>query len=351
MACGLGDSALWAEAQAMPAVLAATLDAGEGLTEVAALLGRPPVRRIVVTGNGAAYYAALALWVAALCRPPARVDLVAVPAGVLASDFGWRPGDLPLVVSSSGRLRDVVELLDGRLPRPFAAVTADPDSPIGRSAAARAVVITRSQRALTHTQAYVGNVVALLAVWARLTGDRPLEMAVAAAPEACQRALAGAAEWAANVAVGTGVPAAVVAFGDGPGWPAAMEAALLCKEVARVPAEGMELREGATSGMYALGRGQLALSIPARPSEHTAEAERTCRATGAAAVRVPGAELGDPRLAPVTTFPAALALAAELGLAGGRDIDRPDWAAAYYATARSASRPLPADRQGSPHAN
>ena len=44
----------------------------------------------------------------------------------------------------------------------------------------------------------------------------------------------------------------------------------------------------------------------------------------------------DARLAPITTLPAAAALAAELALAGGHDVDQPTWTDAYYETARSA---------------
>ena len=59
------------------------------LAEVAAGAARSPelvalarrARRIVVTGNGAAYYAALALWTAAL-QAPQGPEVVALPAGV-----------------------------------------------------------------------------------------------------------------------------------------------------------------------------------------------------------------------------------------------------------------------------
>ncbi len=65
-----------------------------------------------------------------------------------------------------------------------------------------------------------------------------------------------------------------------------------------------------------------------------AGAENVCRRTGATVLAVPGGELGDRRVAALTTFPAALALAATLGTRAGIDVDDPDWAAAYYATAR-----------------
>ena len=48
-------------------------------------------------------------------------------------------------------------------------------------------------------------------------------------------------------------PADAVVFGSGPAWAAALEAALLLKEVSGMPAEGVETREGATSTMMALG--------------------------------------------------------------------------------------------------
>jgi hypothetical protein len=64
------------------------------------------------------------------------------------------------------------------------------------------------------------------------------------------------------------------------------------------------------------------------------EAVRLCADTGAATLRLP--VRGDARLAPITTLPAAAALAAELAIAGGHDVDHPAWTDAYYATARSA---------------
>ena len=84
-------------------------------------------------------------------------------------------------------------------------------------------------------------------------------------------------------------PAAAIAFSAGPGWAAALEAALLLKEVAGVPAEGVDAREGATSAMYALGAAHLAVSLPVGdPAE--AEAERLCAEAGGAGRALPGGE-------------------------------------------------------------
>jgi len=80
-------------------------------------------------------------------------------------------------------------------------------------------------------------------------------------PAALSDQLTGALEWADVLGSGLDTPRAAVVFGTGHGLVAASEAALLLKEVAGIPAEGMETREGATSGMYALGRGQFVLAL------------------------------------------------------------------------------------------
>ena len=110
----------------------------------------------------------------------------------------------------------------------------------------------------------------------------------------------------------------------------------MLKEIARVPAEGVETREGSTSAMFGLDRGHLMVSLdpPGDPlgDEALAAVRRRGRDDAAAAGR-----RADPRLAPITTLPAAAALAAELALAGGHDVDQPTWTDAYYQTARSAT--------------
>ena len=335
MADALRATRVWWEALALPETLATTTDAAGGFDEVVQLLSREEVRRIVATGNGAAFYVAHALWLASLGGRPARAAVVAVPAGLLARGrFEWRPGDRLLVVSSSGELRDAIEAINAGAPAPYAVVTSNPESTIARGAGARALVHVASQEALTHTQAFCGNVAAALSVWVRLTGDRELGEALRGAPARLERGLAEAETWADEVAGHAGTPSAAIVFGSGPAWAAALEAALLLKEVARVPTEGSETREGATSGMYALAPGQLAVSLPTGPDELLVEAEATCAGTGATVLRAPGGASADARLSAIATFPAALALATAIGLRRGLDVDKPGWADAYYATTR-----------------
>lgn len=335
-------TAVWGDAVGAPAVLARFLAVPEGLDDAAAALARPRVRRLVVTGNGAAHYVGLVLWTAALEGSGPGPEVVAVPAGLVARGrFHWRDGDALLVVSSSGELRDAVEAVDTGVPRPLAVLTSTPGSTLGRAADERIVVPVQRQESDTHTQAYLGNVLAALALLARMRDDRTLEAALDAAPGAVAGGLDGAQAWAAAATADLAAPPAATAFGSGTAWPAALETALLAKEVAGVPTEGMETREGATSGMYALAHDHLVLSLPgggavvgpgSDPLQD--EAERVCAATGATVLQVPGGATADRRLAPLTTFPAALALALHIAAARGVDPDRPPWATAYHATAR-----------------
>src|SRR5262249_17720990 len=115
----LRETGLWRDLHELPETLAATLEVRDGFAETAALLGASDVRRVVASGNGAAYYVTMALWLAAL-EGRGGLELVAVPAGLLARGaFRWRPGDALLAVSSSGELRDLIEAIDAGAPEPF----------------------------------------------------------------------------------------------------------------------------------------------------------------------------------------------------------------------------------------
>ncbi len=326
---------LWRETCAVPATLEQTLADTKSVATAARFLSGRHVRRVIATGNGAAFYAATALWLASL-DGRAGPDLLAVPAGLLARGaFSWREGDVLLAFSSSGEMRDVIEALDGGAPTPFAAITASPASTIGSRAGAVALVRVSSQEAVTHTQAFCGSVAAALAIWAAVTGDRMLQTAILGAPEIVANAVARALPWADGLPELR--PDAAIVFGSRHAWAGALEGALLLKEVAGVPAEGVETREGATSAMYALRPGHLVVSLPTVGDPLLEEAERICSARGASVIRAPGGDLSDPRLSAVTAFPAAVALAARIGVERGLDVDAPAWTDAYYAVARGAA--------------
>jgi fructoselysine-6-P-deglycase FrlB-like protein len=259
--------------------------------------------------------------------------VVAVPSGLLArASFRWRAGDRLLAVSSSGEFRDLVEAVDGAS-APYVAVTANADSTLGSRAAACALVRVLNQRAVTHTQAFCGGVAVALAIWTELTGDDTLARALAALPGQITGSLDATQEWLESADALD--PPVAIAFGSGPGWASALEAALLLKEVAGVPAEGVETREGATSAMMALQPGHLALSLPTGVDPLLEEAEEICRSRGATVLRAPSSGSGDRRLAAITSHSAAAALSARIGLGKGLDVDRPAWTDDYYRVARS----------------
>src|SRR5689334_1403510 len=146
----VGETGLWRDMREAPGALRTTLDMAAGFGDVAAFLTRPGAGRIVLTGNGAAYYAGLAVWLAALDGAPGP-ELTTVPSGVLlAGRFAWREDDALLVISSSGELRDVIEVL-ANIPRPYAVITADAGSTLAGGAEAVALQHVESQRAVTHT--------------------------------------------------------------------------------------------------------------------------------------------------------------------------------------------------------
>ena len=332
------ETGLWADVRELPAALRATLGAADGVAEAAELLSDPRVERIVATGNGAAYYVAHALWLASLESAGAGPPIVAVPCGIAVREqFRWHPGDAVLAVSSSGRFRDVVEIAERTDGRPCVALTASADSPLAAASNATVVQRVSSQRAVTHTQAVAGAYGSGLALWAAITRDDELVALLAAAADAAEAAVEEAQAWAAVALEALAVPAAAITVGAGTAWAAAVELALMLKEISRIPAEGVETREGATSAMFGLDRGHLMVSLDAEGDALGDEAVRLCAAAGATTLRLPGVAGVDPRLTPITTLPAASALAAQLALAAGHDVDRPTWTEAYYETARSAT--------------
>ncbi|MGA2803768.1 MAG: SIS domain-containing protein [Acidimicrobiales bacterium] len=330
-------TALWQDMCETPETVAATLDTATGHGELARLLASHRPGRIVATGNGASFYVATALWLASLSAP-LPTPVVAIPAGLLATDtFTLSPDDLVLAFSTSGELRDLVEIANGpQRSGAFGLVTSTPSSTLAAQADAVALVEVRNQRAVTHTQAYLGAAAVALDVLGRASGDSSLRAAADTMSTALSAQLVGALQWADEAAEDLTTPRAAVVFGTGQALVAASEAALLLKEVAGVPAEGMETREGATSGMYALGRDQLVLALPVGSDPLADEAVAICSGTGATVLTAPWPHGLDRRCAVAAHFAHPLALTIRVALAQGRDPDDPDWYATYKSTARIA---------------
>jgi glucosamine 6-phosphate synthetase-like amidotransferase/phosphosugar isomerase protein len=340
MSVELTSTGLWRDATELPAALSDTLDRLRSPSELSALLSRQGVRRIVTTGNGASWYAATVFWLASLSTQ-LSVEVTCVPAGLLAADaFAWRTGDVLLAFSSSGKLRDVREATESaRFPRPFGLITADADSVLGRDAGALGMVAVHNQRAVTHTQAYLGAALVALDLVGQLAGDESIRSAARSVPDLVDQQLARATAWADELSDGLQIPVSALVFGTRYAWPAAMEAALLLKETSILPAEGMETREGATSGMYALSESQLVIGLGLGAADHlVTEALNVCAPSGARILRIDSPVAASPLIAVATLFVHPLALAIRLALNQGREVDQPEWYAAYQETAWSAPR-------------
>ncbi len=331
------ETGLWADLVLTPGTVTHTTAEADGFDDVATLLTAPDVRRVVVTGNGAQWHVALALSLAWLGVPTPPVDLIAVPGGLVARGaFPWRDGDRLLALSSSGEFRDVVEAIDLGAPRPIAAITANAGSTIGRAAAARAMVRVNTLRARTHTQGYAGSLAAGLAVIATMSGDEVLAVAVndVGGRLAPQVAMAGALPPDAGPR-----PHAGVCVGTGPAWPAALHTALCLREVAILPVDGYETREGATTGRFSTVPDDLAVTIAGvRPDPLLAETAGVLADGGARVVAIDGDPDADPRLAPIMALPQAVALAIDMAHRAGLDADAPAWGGAYDRTARRTGR-------------
>ena len=286
-------------------------------------------RRVVAVGNGASHYAGVT---AALAALETQVDLQAVPSGLIRR-VARRDGDATLAVSVSGEFRDLVEALDV-LPRPLVAVTAHPGSSLGRAADVVVPLTVEDHPTETHPQDYCNATLACLALLARLADDGELRQTLATVPGLVARTAAETESWLPPLER----PEAAVCGGHGAAWAGALELALLLKEIARVPAEGLETREAATSALTGMHSRCLGVLLASRGDPFAAEAAELWRATGAAVLEIPfGAEL-DPRIVPIVSFPAGTALAVALAEQAGLDADHPWWIDAYLATARTHAR-------------
>jgi fructoselysine-6-P-deglycase FrlB-like protein len=332
-------SGLWDDLRDVPQHLRRTLDATTGMAEVISILRNGDCGRIILTGNGASYYAGLTAATAALLSPTPKPWL-AVPAGLLlAGRVELRKRDVLIAISSSGELRDIIESSNRTRVAPMVAITADSASTIARTADVAIVLPAQQQRAVTHTGAFAAAALMLLKLLARSAADTELETLVEAAPESVAQAIELTDNWI-EILRSLLVPAHALAFGSGTAWAAALETALLLKEVSRIPSEGVETREAATSSMTAIRSGDVAVAIQSgRDDLLVGETAIALKRAGASVVELPGAAGVDERLSPLLALPAGVALAIAYARRAGRDPDAPDWYAAYLDTARAEANP------------
>lgn len=325
---------LWLDVAHIPDVLQRTTREG-GFGAATRLMWARGTRRLVAVGNGASSYAAQALWLASLESRARPVEVVAIPAGLLGTGrVSWSDHDAILAISASGEARDLIAALRGMPPSVAKiAVTSSPDSTIAALCDAVITVASAPQQTMTHSHAYCGAVQACLCLWAELTQDATLRAALDGAAETVRHGLDRSVAWAETLLDGAEPPAAAFAFGAGVGWAAAMEGALLVKELAQIPGEGVELREAATTVMTTLRPGHLVVDLTPQAPD-AGEADAACEGRGARVARVDQPTETDNRIAPISTFTDMTALATGLALSCGRDPDAPAWTNTYLEVAR-----------------
>jgi fructoselysine-6-P-deglycase FrlB-like protein len=326
---------LWDDLGSVPDTLRATIEHRAERRQVRALLGSGRVGRLVVSANGASLYVGLALQIAALWGRSGPAPVCVLPAGVLSHPgFQFRPDDAVLTISASGEMAELV-LASRRadFPRPFIVVTSSLDSTLAGLADVVVPVDVVPQRAVTHTFAYTNAVAACLSIWADAQQDESLMTAIGQAPDVFSRHVRDAESWRPEFP-SLSQHSAAMCLGTGAAWPAAMEAALLVKEVGRIPCEGSEASEGVTSTMTGLPPGSLALLISDGDRARHRRFARMCVQMGFAALDLPFDHSVDPRLTSLTSFPHAVRLSILLANSLSRDVDRPDWTDDYFRVAR-----------------
>lgn len=205
--------------------------------------------RVVLTGMGASHVAGHPTWTSLLRegRPAwwvSAAQLLAEPELVTAGSLLW-------VTSQSGESGEVVALLERqrqakRRPKTLIATTNDPASNLGR-AADILVGLHFGDEAAVSTKSYIATLAAherALGALHKQDDARLVDQVLAAADELARFT----PELAPVISAGLNQPSPRFAFvANSSGLPTALVGALLCKEVAKVPAEGYlagEFRHG-----------------------------------------------------------------------------------------------------------
>jgi glutamine---fructose-6-phosphate transaminase (isomerizing) len=327
------ETLLSVEIAAQPAVLA-RLRASEGarLTRLGARLAALRPRGLLIAARGSSDHAAV--YAQYLFGLRARLP-VALAAPSLFTVYDAAPrldGWIVIAISQSGASPDVVSVVAEarRQGVPSVALTDNAASDLARVADEVVPLCVDGERSVAATATFTASLFALAHLVAGWCGVDE-SSALAAVPERAERALASRGPAAALTRELVSADLAYV-IGRGLGFPVALEWALKLKEVCGLHAEpysAADYRHGpiavATEGVPAL---LIDVDGPAR-SDLAALAEQL-RARGARVLRASDDGAGDlpfpagPEwLAPIPAAIAGQLLALELGLARGRDPDRP----------------------------
>ena len=331
-----GPSLMLRETAEAPDVVARQIEANaEAVAELGARLREAGPGFVVTCARGSSDSAAT------YAKYLIEIVLGTVVASVgpsVTSVYGRRPnmkGALFIAISQSGRSPDLLTLAeaaraDGAL---TVALVNDTDSPLAGLCEVVLPLHAGPERSVAATKSYIASLAAVLQLVAAWSADPALDRAVRRLPDYLDGALKRS--WLDAVPILQSV-AGLYVVGRGPGYAAAIEAALKLKETAGLHAEAgssAELRHGpmaiagpdfpvllfsqndaALPGLADLGAELTARGVPvlsAGPAEIPG------------ATRLPVAEGVDPFAQPLALIQSFYPLAEAIARARGRDPDRP----------------------------
>jgi glucosamine--fructose-6-phosphate aminotransferase (isomerizing) len=237
-------------------------------------------------------------------------------------------------ISQSGQSPDIVEMMrsasgTGAL---TVALTNNRDSPIAAASAHCLPLLAGREASVAATKTFAVSVLAVLALVAEWNGDKALRAAVDAAPDALARAIA--LDWT-PLEERFALAGSAYVLGRGPGFAAALEAALKLKETSGIHAEAYSAAE-VLHGPSAIVQARfptLALTVPDAALPHVVETAKRLAAQGAdvfvTGAVVPGTVqlpmIGNlhPMIAPLVTVTAFYRFVERLARRRGFDPDRP----------------------------
>jgi glucosamine--fructose-6-phosphate aminotransferase (isomerizing) len=236
---------LMAQPQAVRDTLASLADAPT-LSAYAQRLRSGGYTRLVLTGMGASYHALHPLWLALVAQ---RLPAIHIETSELihAAPALLDAGTLVIAVSQSGRSAEILHLLE--LPHAaLLAVTNTPSSPLAVQASA--VLLTQAgEESTVSCKTYVAALAALALLGKTLLGEDPRSLLaeLTPVPAAMQRYLEQQDEHVTQLSHLLHDKQLLFLAGRGPSLAAAGTGALIIKEAAHFPAEGMSsaaLRHG-----------------------------------------------------------------------------------------------------------
>jgi glucosamine--fructose-6-phosphate aminotransferase (isomerizing) len=218
----------------------ATLSDSRSLVSFAERLASGDLRRVVLTGMGASYYALHPLTLT-LMAGGFSAHMIETSELVHYASALIEPRTLLIAVSQSGRSAETVQLLErAHVQAPLIGVTNTLDSPLALQS--DALLLTRAgDEYSVSSKTYLAALAALAWLGDTLTGHDPLSTQVALdrAPDAMAQYLTHWTEYLESLRRQLADVHYLALVGRGPSLAAVGTGALIIKEAARFPAEGM----------------------------------------------------------------------------------------------------------------